>query len=111
MTRTWLFLRAKKNSISALFQSILRQAPLQSKYSSSEWINTKEKELTGIVQWKRDSFKFESPSVSVVECPPLDAGLPSWPQLDYVLRDMVPVFFETIQSFHHIVKKSLTPRK
>ena len=63
----------KKNSISALFQSILRGAPLQSKYSSSEWINTKEKELTGIVQWKRYSFKFESPSVSVVECPPLDA--------------------------------------
>ena len=65
-------LRAKEK-LSTLFQSISRQAPLQSKYSSSEWINTKEKELTGIVQWKRYSFKFESPSVSVVECPPLDA--------------------------------------
>ena len=51
-------------------------------------------------------FQFQSLNVRRWTQPP-----PRWPQLDYVLRDIVPVFFETIQSSHHIVRKSLTPRK
>ena len=40
--------------------------------------------------------QFSFSSVSAVECLSLDVAFPYRPPLDHVLRDTVPVFYETI---------------